>query len=69
MSEQGVISEEKVDRNTEIVRLHIKDRLTLKAVGDHYGITRERVRYIVRRAGISPLTTREIQRERMMRRD
>lgn len=57
---------EKTARNAEIVRLHVEGRLTLTAIGERYGITKERVRVLVRRTGVSPSLTRAVQTERSM---
>jgi hypothetical protein len=45
------------DRNREILALH-RDGVTLQEIGDRFGITRERVRQIVRRAEGAPTTRR-----------
>ena len=37
----------------EVVRLHVEERLTLQSIGDLLGISRERCRQIVRRAGVT----------------
>ncbi len=42
----------KVKRNAEMVRLYVDEHKTLQNIGDHFGVTRERVRQIVRRAGV-----------------
>ena len=48
------------NRNREIVRLHVEERLTLTAIAPRFGITPERVRQIVRHARVDPIITREI---------
>lgn len=42
----------KTKRNAEMVRLYVDEHMTLEAIGTLFGVTRERVRQIVRRAGI-----------------
>lgn len=40
------------ERNEEIIRLYVKERLTLREVGGRFGLSRERVRQILERAGV-----------------
>lgn len=40
-------AERRRKREEEILELRHKDKLTLQAIGDRYGITRERVRQII----------------------
>ena len=58
------MTDPKAKRNAEIVRLHVEDRMTLTAIGLRYGITKERVRQIVRRAGVSPSVTSAVLKEK-----
>jgi C4-dicarboxylate-specific signal transduction histidine kinase len=48
-------------RNREIVELH-RAGLTMQEIGDYFGITRERVRQIVRREDAGPATRRPTSR-------
>ena len=45
-------SAEKTERNAEMVRLYTEEHMTLEAIGGRFGVTRERVRQIVKRAGV-----------------
>lgn len=54
----------KTERNAAIVDLHVNGRHTLTGVGDIFGITKECVRQLVRRAGVSENVTAAVQRER-----
>lgn len=49
--------------DAELVALHVGERLTLSQVGARVGLTRERIRQRVRRAGVPQLTTDRIRRE------
>ena len=40
------------ERNEEIIRLYVKEGLTLREVGGRFGLSRERVRQILERAGV-----------------
>ena len=42
----------KTERNAEMVRLYTEEHMTLEAIGDLFGVTRQRVEQIVRRAGV-----------------
>ena len=44
---------EKTERNSEMLRLYIEEHMTLETIGDLFGVTRERVRQIVSRAGVT----------------
>jgi len=54
---------EKSLRNLLIVHLHVEDRKTLTAIGEQVGLSRERVRQIIRAAGIDKSVTRSIVSE------
>lgn len=41
------------ERDEKIVRLYVEDRLTLEQIGQLFGITRERVRRVLMRAGVT----------------
>ena len=58
------MNEEKTERNMEVVRLHVEERLTLQSIGDLLGISRERCRQIVRRAAVTLDVTAAIRAER-----
>lgn len=47
----------------ELVRLHLGERLTLTAIARQVGLSKERVRQRMRRAGISPQKTHEIAKQ------
>lgn len=49
-------------RTKAIVDLYLSGEKTLKQIGEVYGITRERVRQIVRAAGIEPATSKTLRR-------
>lgn len=51
---------EKSLRNLLIVHLHVEDRKTLTEIGELVGLSRERVRQIMRAAGIDKAVTRSI---------
>jgi DNA-directed RNA polymerase specialized sigma subunit len=42
-----------IERNQEIVRLYVEERLTLREVGARFHLSHERVRQILERAGVS----------------
>lgn len=49
-----------VERNEEIKSLRFDDHLTLKEIGDIYGVSRERIRQIVGNTGsLKELTKRQ----------
>lgn len=56
----------KVERNREIVRLHVEERLTLTEIAERFALTRERIRQIVRKAGIAPSETQAVLHEGTM---
>ncbi len=58
---------EKTERNAEIVRMHVEERLTLSEIGRRLNLTRARIHQLVRRAGVTESTTRRIQTEAAMR--
>ncbi len=58
------MNEAKTERNMEVVRLHVEERLTLQSIGDLLGISRERCRQIVRRAGVTLDVTARVRAER-----
>lgn len=51
------------ERDAEIVRLRTEEHLTYKQIGERYGISRERVRQVLRRAGVD---TRQSLHERWL---
>lgn len=55
-------------RDQNIVNEHVHARRTLQDIGDDYGLTRERVRQIVRRAGVSPKVTAAVKHENAVER-
>jgi len=57
----------KVERNELVVRLHVEERRTLSEVGAMLGISRERVRQLVRAAGVSVEVTDAVKMERRAR--
>ena len=57
----------KTERNQLLVRLHVEDRNTLSEVGALLGISRERVRQVVRAAGVSVDVTDAVKYERRAR--
>lgn len=56
-------SANKAERNAEFVRLHVEERLTLTAIGERFGISRERVRQIVRKHGVAVAVTTAVRSE------
>lgn len=54
-----------ISRDEEMVRLHVEERMTLSDIGGRYGVSRERVRQVVRRNDVPPEVTREVTRENM----
>lgn len=53
----------KAERNMRMVAMHVEDRMTLAAIGDVFGISGERVRQIVRHAGVSQSVTLSVMSE------
>lgn len=47
----------------DLVRMHVGERMTLAEIGERVGLSRERVRQRVRRAGVGTHVTRMIVRE------
>ncbi len=41
-------------RNREMVRMHVGDLMTLRAIGQTFGLSGERVRQLIRLAGVTP---------------
>ncbi len=58
------LSMPKPERNAELVRLHVDERMTLTDIGIRCGISSERVRQLVRRAGVSLSVTAEVRAEK-----
>lgn len=56
------------ERNRYMIELHVVHRKTLTDIGKIIGVSRERVRQIVRRAGIPEDLTEEIRRKQSMNR-
>lgn len=51
----------KTERNARIVALHVEEGLTFREIGDQEGLTPERVRQIVRRAGVPEWVTASVR--------
>lgn len=51
----------KTERNRRIVKMHVEDRLTLVQIARVMGISPERVRQLVRRAGVTVYTSAVIR--------
>lgn len=58
-------SAERVARDAEIVRLYVAEKLPMEEVGERFRLTRERVRQILRDAGVSSRSRSEALRTRL----
>ena len=59
-------------RNHEMVRMHVEDRMTLSEIGRWYGLSRERIRQVVRYEGVAQSVTADVaaparRRQRVLR--
>ena len=47
-------------RNREMARMHVEDRMTLSEIGRWYGLSRERIRQVVRHEGVAQSVTADV---------
>ena len=48
-------------RNREMVRMHVEDRMTFSEIGKVVGLSRERVRWLMRREGVPQSVTADVK--------